>query len=175
MYKKLGELRRAIGETGESGGEGVAGERVLGKVGSRLVGRWRREVWLDPKVSDHLPDESLVKGKLEATSTAEISPSARRKESLQSYSPSYLEETLQPFKESAGLRATLEIYNPLTLRRSLQPYEPPPSSQDMEEPYKKMSSIYSSWRSGTEAKRQVVTPFLPIVLSLTCLLTNSAS
>ena len=75
--------------------DGLADKRALGKIGLRLVGRWKREAWLDPKV-----DSSPVKGKLEVTNTAQIasfSPSARRKEALQSYSPSYLQETLQPF------------------------------------------------------------------------------
>ena len=164
--------------SGKERGEGVAKEGALRKSGSRLVGRWRREAWMDPKVSDHRSAKSPVKGELEVTSTAEIarfSPSARRREALQAYSPSYLKGTLQPLQESAGLRATLELYNPLALRKSLQPYEPPPSSQDTEEPYKKMSSIYSSWKSGTEVKHQVLTPFLPVVFSLTCLLINLAS
>ena len=160
---------RRVGEDSEE--DGGADKRALEKIGLRLVGRWRREAWLDPKV-----DSSPVKGKLEVTNTAQIasfSPSARRKEALQSYSPSYLQETLQPFKETAGLRAALELYNPLALRKSLQPYDPPPSTtQDYEAgSYKKMSSIYRSWKSGASSQHQFLIPFLSVVFSLTCLLT----
>ena len=148
-------------EESDPGGD-VAVGGVLGK--SRLVKRRRRrEVKLDPKVSDHRSDGLPMRN---------FSPSESRKEALQFYNPSYLKETLQPFKETTGLRATLELYNPLALRKSLQPYDPP--QQDINKPYKKMSSIYSSWKSGTNPQNQVLIWLLPVLFSLSYFFTLSA-
>ena len=88
-----------------------------------------------------------------------------RRKSLQPYNPSYLQKTLKPFKETE-----------LDKRKSLQlPEQSQPSPKDITVPYKKMSLLYSPWKSGAEPLHQILTSLFIVAFSLNYLFYASNS